>query len=135
MEKKAEKKAQTTNTSAEVAKVQTVNAEALALQKEIERKTKELQSCLADLTRKKKLSDNRDAFITACDNLEEAKKSLLEETDFVTSTHRLTFSGSKSYSNDDIFKISNRFVLLQFVDFITEKIHGKISDIEQELIK
>ena len=40
MEKKAEKKAQTTNTSAEVAKVQTVNAEALALQKEIERKTK-----------------------------------------------------------------------------------------------
>ena len=132
MEKNEKNKAQAT--SAEVATVKNEKSNALDLQKDIERKTQELQKCLADLTRKKSLSDNRSKFIEAIDNLNEAKKNLEEQTDFETSVYRLTFKAG-SYNSDDIFKISNRFVLLQFVDFITEKIHQKISEIELELIK
>ena len=132
MEKNKKNKAQAT--SAEVATVKNEQPNALEIQKDIEHKTKELQKCLADLTRKKSLSDNRTKFIEAIDNLNEAKKNLEEQTDFETSVYRLTFK-TGSYNSDDIFKISNRFVLLQFVDFITEKIHQKISEIELDLIK
>ena len=132
MEKNEKNKAQAT--SAEVAKGQNEQPNALEIQKDIERKTKELQKCLADLTRKKSLSDNRTKFIEAIDNLNEAKKNLQEQTDFETNVYRLTFKAG-SYNSDEIFKISNRFILLQFVDFITEKINQKISEIELDLIK
>jgi len=132
MEKNDKKQAQAT--SAEVATVKSEKVNELELQKDIERKTQELQKCLADLTRKKTLSDNRSKFIDAIDNLNEAKKKIEEQTDFETNVYRLTFK-SGNYNSDDIFKISNRFVLLQFVDFITEKINQKISEIELDLIK
>lgn len=132
METNKKNKAQAT--SAEVATVKNEQPNALEIQKDIEHKTKELQKCLADLTRKKSLSDNRSKFIDAIDKLNDAKKNLEEQTDFETSVYRLTFKAG-SYNSDDIFKISNRFVLLQFVDFITEKIHQKISEIELDLIK
>ena len=132
MEKNEKNKAQAT--SAEVATVKNEQPNALEIQKDIEHKTKELQKCLADLTRKKSLSDNRTKFIEAIDNLNEAKKNLQEQTDFETNVYRLTFKAG-SYNSDEIFKISNQFVLLQFVDFITEKINQKISEIELDLIK
>lgn len=132
MEKNEKNKAQAT--SAEVATVKNEQPNALEIQKDIERKTKELQKCLEDLTRKKSLSDNRTKFIEAIDNLNEAKKNLQEQTDFETNVYRLTFK-SGSYNSDEIFKISNRFILLQFVDFITEKINQKIAEIELDLIK
>ena len=43
--------------------------EAAKLQEEINRKTKELEKCLADLERKKEISRNRTAFINAMDKL------------------------------------------------------------------
>ena len=133
MEKNEKNKAQAT--SAEVVTVKNEQPNAIEIQKDIERKTKELQKCLEDLTRKKSLSDNRTKFIEAIDNLNEAKKTLNEETAFETGAFRLAFSSATRYNSEDIFKISNRFVLLQFVDFITEKINQKISEIELDLIK
>ena len=46
--------------------------EAAKLQEEINRKTKELEKCLAELERKKEISRNRTAFINAMDKLDEA---------------------------------------------------------------
>ena len=52
--------------------------EAAKLQEEINRKTKELEKCLAELERKKEISRNRTAFINAMDKLDEAAGKLQE---------------------------------------------------------
>ena len=58
--------------------------EAAKLQEEINRKTKELEKCLADLERKKEISRNRTAFINAMDKLDEAADKLKQEDTFET---------------------------------------------------
>lgn len=104
------------------------------LQKDIERKTEELQKCLAELERKKQLSNNRTAFIHALDKLKEASDKLEAETDFESVLYKLKFGDATSYGNSDIFSISNRLILSEFVGFIREKINIKIVDIEMQLI-
>ena len=66
--------------------------EAAKLQEEINRKTKELEKCLADLERKKEISRNRTAFINAMDKLEEAAEKLKEENTFETAFYKLRFA-------------------------------------------
>ena len=63
------------------------------LQAEIERKTAELQKCLADLERKKKLSSDRSAFMSALDDLDAAEAKLGEEDGFNSPNYKLKFSG------------------------------------------
>lgn len=108
--------------------------EATDLQKEIDRKTEELQKCLAELERKKKLSYNRTAFMQALEKLEQAEGTLNEEDTFETKSYRLHFENTTSYHNEDIFAISNRFVLTEFIGFMRGKILLKIADIEKQLI-
>lgn len=104
------------------------------LQKEIERKTEELQKCLSELERKKQLSNNRTAFMHALDKLKEAADKLEEETAFETKLYRLRFEDVSSYHAEDVFSISNLFILKEFVTFIKEKIQIRIGEIEQLLI-
>lgn len=86
--------------------------EAAKLQEEINRKTKELEKCLADLERKKEISRQRTAFINAMDKLDEAADHLKEENSFETTLYKLRFMEASSYGNNsDIFTISNRFLL------------------------
>lgn len=108
--------------------------EATELQKEIDRKTEELKKCLAELERKKQLSNNRTAFMHALDKLEQATEKLNEETDFETTLYRLRFSDAIGYNNSDIFSISNNFILTEFINFMRGKIQIRISEIEQQLI-
>ena len=105
------------------------------MQKEIERRTQELQKCLAELERKKRLSNNRTAFILALDQLEEAGMKLNERADFDSTLYKLRFIDiSTSYSGNEIFAISNSFVLSEFVEFMKEKIKTKIEEIETLLM-
>ena len=99
--------------------------EAAKLQEEINRKTKELEKCLADLERKKEISRNRTAFINAMDKLDEAADKLKQED---------TLEASGYGSNSDIFTISNRFLLAEFIKFMQKKIQQKIEELEQLLI-
>lgn len=104
------------------------------LQQEIDRKTEELQKCLAELERKKKLSQNRTSFIQALDKLEQATVKLSEEDTFETKSYRLRFENTTAYHGEDVFSISNNFILDEFIIFMKEKIQMKISEIEQQLI-
>ena len=103
------------------------------LQAEIERKTAELQKCLADLERKKKLSNDRSAFMSALDDLDAAEKRLGDEDSFDSPHYKLRFSQGYG-SSSDVFSLSNRFVLLEFIGFMRGRIKSKISEIEQMLI-
>ena len=102
------------------------------LQAEIERKTAELQKCLADLERKKKLSNDRSAFMSALDDLAAAEAKLGEEAGFNSPNYKLKFSGG--YGSGEIFALSNRFVLVEFIGFMRGRIKTKISEIEMQLI-
>lgn len=107
------------------------------LQKEMERKQKELAECLKVLEAKKELSAKRSRFIDTLDQINTAEEVLNEDDTFEVSNYRLIFasSGAPSYREENIFKISNRELLLNFVDFIRDKINKKIAEIEAELIK
>ena len=102
------------------------------LQAEFERKTAELQKCLADLERKKKLSSDRSAFMSALDDLDAAEAKLGEEDGFNSPNYKLKFSGG--YGSGEIFALSNRFVLVEFIGFMRGRIKTKISEIETLLI-
>ena len=102
------------------------------LQAEIERKTAELQKCLEDLERKKKLSNDRSAFMSALDDLDAAESKLGEEDGFNSPNYKLKFSGG--YGSGEIFALSNRFVLVEFIGFMRGRIKSKISEIETLLI-
>ena len=102
------------------------------VQAELERKTAELQKCLEDLERKKKLSSDRTAFMGALDDLDAAETKLGEEDGFNSPNYKLKFSGG--YGSGEIFALSNRFVLLEFIGFMRDRIKSKISEIEMQLI-
>ena len=107
------------------------------LQKEMERKQKELAECLKVLEAKKELSAKRSTFIDTLDKINTAEEVLNEDDTFEVSNYRLFFanSGAPSYREEIIFKISNRELLLNFVEFIRDKINRKIAEIEAELVK
>lgn len=110
------------------------NQKAIALQKDIEQRTAELQKCLAELERKKKLSENRVQFIEVMDKLEKSEDELTQEEGFNTGIYKLKFGEGNSYRDDDVFSISNRFIILEFIHFIRGKITEKIREIEAQLI-
>ena len=101
--------------------------EAAKLQEEINRKTKELEKCLADLERKKEISRNRTAFINAMDKLDEATDKLKQEDTFETAVYKLRFAEASGYG-------SNSFLLAEFIKFMQKKIQQKIEELEQLLI-
>ena len=107
------------------------------LQKEMERKQKELAECLKVLEAKKELSAKRSTFIDTLDKINTAEEVLNEDDTFEVTNYRLIFanSGAPSYREESIFKISNRELLLNFVEFIRDKINKKIAEIEAELVK
>lgn len=107
------------------------------LQKEMERKQKELAECLKVLEAKKELSAKRTKFIDTLDQIDTAEEVLNEDDTFEVTSYRLIFANSSapSYREENIFKISNRELLLHFVDFIRDKINKKIAEIEAELVK
>lgn len=75
-------------------------------------------------------------YLNTLEQIDTAEDVLKEDSTFEVSTYRLIFAlGSSSYNNSEIFKISNRELLLNFVDFIREKINKKIAEIEAELVK
>lgn len=107
---------------------------AAELQADIERKTKELQKCLAELERKKELSRNRTAFIDALEKLEDASAKIKEEQAFDSRVYKLRFVDGGAYNSNEIFSISNRYIIEEFVAFIQNRIAKKIEEIELRLI-
>ena len=128
---KSEKKGKETKPKSEAQR------KAEELQREMERKQAELAECLKVLEAKKELSAKRSTFIDTLDKINTAEEVLNEDDTFEVTNYRLIFanSGAPSYREENIFKISNRELLLHFVDFIRDKINKKIAEIEAELVK
>lgn len=115
-------------------KKKTKKQTAESLQAEIERKTAELQACLAELERKKMLSAHRTQFLKALDSLEEAERKINEEDDFNSTLFKLKFCDASVYNGTEIFTISNHFILLEFITFMRGRIGKKIDELEKQLI-
>ena len=128
---KSEKKGKETKPKSEAQR------KAEELPREMERKQAELAECLKVLEAKKELSAKRSTFIDTLDKINTAEEVLNEDDTFEVTNYRLIFanSGAPSYREENIFKISNRELLLHFVDFIRDKINKKIAEIEAELVK
>lgn len=132
MEKKEKKNEK--NALVIVSEENKVNKEAIALQQEIERRTAELQHCLAELERKRKLSENRTEFIAVMDKLEKSEDTLLQEEGFNTNSFKLRFGEANAYRDEDVFVIGNREIILDFIHFIRGKITEKVREIEAQLM-
>lgn len=111
-----------------------VNTEEQSLQKEIEKKQAELEKCLAELQKKKKLSDYREQFLAAMKKLDKAEDELTQEVGFNSEIYKLKFGEGNMYREDEGLSINNRFILVEFIHFIRNKITGKIQEIEAQLI-
>lgn len=132
MEKKA--KLNEKNALVVVNETEKINKEANALREQIEQRTAELQKCLAELEKKKKLSENRVQFMEVLDKLEEAEDILLNQDGFNTEIYKLRFCNSSNYREDDVFSISNRDIIIDFVRHIRDKIIAKVREIESQLM-
>ena len=66
---------------------------------------------------------------------DEAAGKLQEDNSFETPIYKLRFTDASGYgSNSDIFTISNRYLLEEFIKFMKKKIQSKIEELEQLLI-
>lgn len=113
---------------------QSVNREAEALQRQIEQHAAELQKCLAELERKKKLSANRATFLAVLDKLEEAEHNLVQDEEFDSATLKLKFVRADNFRDEEVLSVSNKALMLDFVRFIRAKIVDKVEDIELQLL-
>ncbi len=110
-----------------------VEEEAADLQRELERKTAELQARLDELAHKQKLSANRRKFIETIRLLDEAEIDLEEETDFETHEYKISFL--KGYGSNAVFSISAREVVQDFISHLRNRINEKVSELEAEIMK
>lgn len=134
MEKKMKQNASESNAVVAVKDVQSVNREAEALQRQIEQHAAELQKCLAELERKKKLSANRATFLAVLDKLEEAEHNLVQDEEFDSATLKLKFVRADNFRDEEVLSVSNKALMLDFVRFIRAKIVDKVEDIELQLL-
>lgn len=110
-------------------------AAAKAAQKEFEKKAKELEKCLKELEAKKTLAAYRTKFLEVLDRLQDIKTELQPSDNFDTESFSLTFSSKLNYSARTEFSISNTMIILEFIDYITDRINKKVEELEAEIIK
>lgn len=100
-----------------------------------ERMQKELQTTLQKLTKLQDLNKKRTKFIATLDLLTDAKQKLTAEEDFEAKSYKIDFCGGTEYRADKLFSISNRELLLDFVDFMQSKIQERVSTLEAQIIE
>lgn len=98
-----------------------------------QRKTKQLQTMLQRFTHLKDLNHRRTRFLETLEELEEANKTLTAEEEFTTQSYALNFVKGQ-YRNDTAFTIGNRELILDFIQYLTQRIRDKVQAIEDEII-
>ena len=99
------------------------------------RMQKELQTTLQKLTKLQDLNKKRTKFIATLDLLTDAKQKLTAEEDFEAKSYKIDFCGGTEYRADKLFSIANRELLLDFVDFMQNKIQERVSTLEAQIIE
>ena len=108
--------------------------EAEDLQKEIDRKTQELQTKLKELEHKQTLNKQRSTFLRTLDDLAAFTDEIEKEEGFDCNVGKITFFHGQ-YARETMFSISNTSILKDFVEFTTQKIKERVAALEEELIK
>lgn len=99
------------------------------------RMQQELQHTLQKLNALQELNKKRTKFIETLDLLKDAKEKMQGDEDFEAKTFRLDFNKEVSYKSDKLFSISNKSVLLDFVDFLQERIKERVELLEAQIIE
>lgn len=99
------------------------------------RMQQELKQTLQRLNALQELNKKRTKFIETLDLLKDAKEKMQGEEDFEAKTFRLDFNKEVSYKSDRLFSISNKAVLLDFVDFLEERIKERVELLEAQIIE
>lgn len=99
------------------------------------RMQQELQQTLQKLNALQELNKKRTKFIETLDLLKDAKEKMQGDEDFEAKTFRLDFNKEVSYKSDKLFSISNKSVLLDFVDFLQERIKERVELLEAQIIE
>jgi len=90
---------------------------------------------LAEITRKKKLVDDRAIFLTKKGALEEIVKELKSENGFDQSKIKISIYASlNGYREEEKATISNQELILYFIELLTVKIDEFVEKIETDLI-
>jgi len=120
-----------------VVEKQSVENEMQKKQAEIELLKKQLELQLEKIARKNEIANNREIFLTKKREILNVQKLLLQNNDFEVQNVKLSFSYQNSFngrSQDQYFTISNRELILKFVENLLSEIEIKIKQIENELI-
>lgn len=99
------------------------------------RMQQELQQTLQKLNALQELNKKRTKFIETLDLLKDAKEKMQGEDEFEAKTFRLDFSKGAAYNSEKLFSISNKSVLLDFVDFLQERIKERVELLEAQIIE
>ena len=99
------------------------------------RMQQELQQTLQKLNALQELNKKRTKFIETLDLLKDAKEKMQGEDEFEAKTFRLDFSKGAAYNSEKLFSISNKSVLLDFVDFLEERIKERVELLEAQIIE
>ena len=99
------------------------------------RMQQELQQTLQKLNALQELNKKRTKFIETLDLLKDEKEKMQGDEDFEAKTFRLDFNKEVSYKSDRLFSISNKAVLLDFVDFLQERIKERVELLEAQIIE
>ena len=99
------------------------------------RMQQELQQTLHKLNALQELNKKRTKFIETLDLLKDAKEKMQGEDEFEAKTFRLDFSKGAAYNSEKLFSISNKSVLLDFVDFLEERIKERVELLEAQIIE
>lgn len=96
---------------------------------------KQLEASIKKFQEANNLILNRNAFIESKTKLVQFKKELdkKEETDFEIKDCKLKLVFGE-YRGDEVISIGNKFILQEFVLFMTKKIDEKISEIELKIV-
>ena len=95
----------------------------------------ELQQTLQKLNALQELNKKRTKFIETLDLLKDAKEKMQADEEFEAKTFRLDFNKEVLYKSDKLFSISNKSVLLDFVDFLQERIKERVEVLEAQIIE
>ena len=98
------------------------------------RMQQELQQTLQKLNALQELNKKRTKFIETLDLLIDAKEKMQADEEFEAKTFRLDFNKEVSNKSDKLFSISNKSVLLDFVDFLQERIKERVEVLEAQII-
>ena len=96
-----------------------------------------LEEQLRKLSYKNEIANNRIKFLNTKTELEKAKSMLKKEVMFESELVTLTFKSRTNNTNyaSDLFSISERDLLIKFIDILDCEIDAKILEIETKLME